>query len=114
VGFSLRIEGNHGKESALVCIVHHISVGARPFQVLLWAIWPRARPLLISYTVLRWEVNLRASTILGLVGRWRPGAGDLQQRATRFLFSPEYSDAVDLWLVLTSDWLGERVRWRVA
>jgi len=44
------------------------SLGARPLQVLFWAIWPQARPLLSSYTVLRWEMNLRASTILGLVG----------------------------------------------
>ena len=44
------------------------SLGARPLQVLFWAIWPQARPLLSSYTVLRREMNLRASTILGLVG----------------------------------------------
>jgi phosphonate transport system permease protein len=44
------------------------SLGARPLQVLFWAIWPQARPLLSSYTVLRWEVNLRASTILGSSG----------------------------------------------
>src|SRR5262249_10814057 len=42
--------------------------GARPLQILLWGIWPQARPTLISYTVLRWEMNLRVSTILGLVG----------------------------------------------
>jgi len=28
------------------------SLGARPLQVLFWAIWPQARPLLSSYTVL--------------------------------------------------------------
>jgi len=35
---------------------------------LLWAMWPQARPLLSSYIVLRWRMNLWASTILGLVG----------------------------------------------
>jgi len=44
------------------------SLGASPVQVLLWAFWPQARSLLISYTVLRRETNLRAPTILGLVG----------------------------------------------
>jgi phosphonate transport system permease protein len=42
--------------------------GARPLQILLWGIWPQARPALVSYTMLRWEANLRVSTILGLVG----------------------------------------------
>jgi phosphonate transport system permease protein len=44
------------------------SLGASPVQVLLWAIRPQARPLLVSYSVLGWETSLRASTILGLVG----------------------------------------------
>jgi phosphonate transport system permease protein len=44
------------------------SLGARPVQLLLWAMWPQARPLLSGFTFLRWEMNLRASTILGLVG----------------------------------------------
>jgi len=42
-------------------------------EAVFWAIWPQARPLLSSYTVLRWEMNLRASTILGLVGSGGPG-----------------------------------------
>src|SRR5262249_38859030 len=44
------------------------SVGARPIQVLLYADWPQARPMLFNYALLRWEANLRVSTILGLVG----------------------------------------------
>jgi phosphonate transport system permease protein len=50
------------------------SLGARPIQLLLWAMWPQARPLLSSYTVLRWEMDLPASTILGGGGL---GTGDL-------------------------------------
>jgi len=42
-------------------------------EAVFWAIWPQARPLLSSYRVLRWEMNLRASTILGLVGGGGPG-----------------------------------------
>jgi phosphonate transport system permease protein len=41
-------------------------LGASPVQVLLWAIWPQARPLVSSYSVLRWETHVRRSTILGL------------------------------------------------
>jgi phosphonate transport system permease protein len=90
------------------------SVGARPLQVLLWAIWPQARPLLTSYTVLRWEVNLRASTILGLVGGG--GLGQAIYNNVQLAFYSRLSTLMLLiyGLVLTSDWLGERVRWRVA
>ena len=90
------------------------SVGARPLQVLLWAIWPQARPLLTSYTVLRWEVNLRASTILGLVGGG--GLGQAIYNNVQLGFYSRLSTLILLIyaLVLTSDWIGERVRLRAA
>ena len=90
------------------------SLGARPLQVLLWAIWPQARPLLSSYTVLRWEMNLRASTILGLVGGG--GLGQAIYNNVQLGFYPRLSTLILLIyaLVLTSDWMGERLRLRVA
>lgn len=86
------------------------SLGARPLQLLLWAIWPQARPLLTSYTVLRWEMNLRASTILGLVGGG--GLGQAIYNNVQLGFYPRLSTLVVLIyaLVLTSDWIGERLR----
>jgi phosphonate transport system permease protein len=44
------------------------STGASPLQILVWAALPEARSTLVSYTVLRWEMNLRASTVVGLAG----------------------------------------------
>jgi phosphonate transport system permease protein len=90
------------------------SLGARPLQILLWAIWPQARPLLSSYTVLRWEMNLRASTILGLVGGG--GLGQAIYNNVQLGFYPRLSTLILLIyaLVLTSDWIGERLRVRVA
>jgi phosphonate transport system permease protein len=90
------------------------SLGARPWQVLLWAIWPQARPLLSSYTVLRWEMNLRASTILGLVGGG--GLGQAIYNNVQLGFYSRLSTLILLIyaLVLTSDWIGERLRIRVA
>jgi len=44
------------------------ALGAGPFQVLSWGLWPQAKRMLASYTVVRWETNLRVSAILGLVG----------------------------------------------
>jgi phosphonate transport system permease protein len=95
------------------------SLGARPLHVLFWAIWPQSRPLLSSYTVLRWEMNLRASTIGGLVNwgarrGWRPGTGDYNNMQLGFY--PRLSTLILLVyaLVLASDWIGERLRLRVA
>lgn len=90
------------------------ALGARPLQVLLWAIWPQARPLMSSYTVLRWEMNLRASTILGLVGGG--GIGQAIYNNVQLGFYSRLSTLILLvyGLVLASDWIGERVRMRVA
>ena len=44
------------------------AIGATPLQRLFWALWPQARETLASYTLLRWETNLRLSTVVGLVG----------------------------------------------
>ena len=90
------------------------SLGARPLQVLMWAIWPQARPLLSSYTVLRWEMNLRASTILGLVGGG--GLGQAIYNNVQLGFYSRLSTLILLIyaLVLASDWIGERLRLRVA
>jgi len=44
------------------------ALGAGPFQLLWWGLWPQAKRMLASYTIVRWETNLRVSAILGLVG----------------------------------------------
>src|SRR6185503_2519467 len=44
------------------------ATGAGPLGCLLWGMLPQARSMLVSYTALRWETNLRASTVVGLVG----------------------------------------------
>ncbi|MGA2353301.1 MAG: phosphonate ABC transporter, permease protein PhnE [Terriglobales bacterium] len=90
------------------------SLGANPLQVLLWAIWPQARPLLSSYTVLRWETNLRASTILGLVGGG--GLGQVIYNNVQLGFYSRLTTLILLIyaLVLASDWMGERLRLSVA
>jgi phosphonate transport system permease protein len=90
------------------------SLGAGPVQILLWAVWPQARPLLSSYTVLRWETNLRASTILGLVGGG--GLGQAIYNNVQLGFYPRLTTLILLIyaLVLASDWIGERLRLKVA
>ncbi|MEE8448912.1 MAG: phosphonate ABC transporter, permease protein PhnE [Thermodesulfobacteriota bacterium] len=42
--------------------------GASRWQMLAYGIMPQALPQFISYTLYRWEVNIRAAAILGFVG----------------------------------------------
>ena len=51
------------------------SIGASRLRILLYGVLPQAAPQLVSYTLYRWEVNIRAAAILGFVG-----AGGLGQR----------------------------------
>jgi len=44
------------------------SVGANRLQVISFAVIPQALPLMLSYSLLYWESNIRAATVLGLVG----------------------------------------------
>lgn len=51
------------------------STGASRLQILFYGIAPQVLPQFISYTLYRWEVNIRVAAVLGLVG-----AGGLGQR----------------------------------
>lgn len=44
------------------------ATGASPLQVLLFAVFPQVLPRLIGLTIYRWDINVRAATILGIVG----------------------------------------------
>lgn len=51
------------------------STGAGKLQILFYGILPQALPQFVSYTLYRWEVNIRVAAVLGFVG-----AGGLGQR----------------------------------
>jgi len=51
------------------------STGARRMQILFYGIFPQVLPQFISYTLYRWEVNIRVAAVLGFLG-----AGGLGQR----------------------------------
>jgi len=85
------------------------ALGAGPLQLLAWALWPQAKPMLAGYTVLRWETNLRVSAILGLVG-----GGGLGQAIYNNVQLGFYSRLATLLLlvyllVMASDWIGDTV-----
>jgi phosphonate transport system permease protein len=44
------------------------AVGANRFQVLMFGIVPQVLPVIIGNVIFEWDVNIRRSTIMGLVG----------------------------------------------
>ncbi|HST23455.1 MAG TPA: ABC transporter permease subunit [Blastocatellia bacterium] len=86
------------------------AIGGRPLQLLFWAIWPQARPTIISYTALRWEMNLRVSTVLGLVGGG--GLGQIIYNNIQLGFYTNLATLIMLVyiMVVATDWLSHRLR----
>ena len=85
------------------------ALGARPFQVLSWGLWPQAKRMLASYTVVRWETNLRVSAILGLVGGGGLGQAVYNNVQLGFYTRLGTLLLVIYGLVLVSDWIGDSV-----
>lgn len=44
------------------------SAGARRSQIVRWGIWPSAQPEILAFCLYRFEISVRASAILGLIG----------------------------------------------
>ena len=44
------------------------ATGAAPLQTLLYAIVPQVKPTFVGVCIYRWDINIRESTVLGLVG----------------------------------------------
>ncbi len=89
------------------------STGATPLQILVWGAWPEARRMLISYTVLRWEMNLRASTVVGLAGGG--GIGIELYNNVQLGFYPRVATLILIvyGMVAVTGWIGDRIRRRL-
>ncbi len=85
------------------------ALGAGPFQILWWGLWPQAKRMLANYTIVRWETNLRISAILGLVGGG--GLGQAVYNDVQLGFYARLSTLLlaIYALVMISDWIGDTV-----
>lgn len=45
-----------------------VATGASPLAVLIKGFWPQVKPAFLSLAVFRWDINVRESAVLGLVG----------------------------------------------
>ncbi len=79
------------------------AVGANRFQVLMFGIVPQILPVVIGNVIFEWDVNIRRSTIMGLVG-----AGGLGLALHRQMASYNYGGiATVLFVILVLIVLGE-------
>ncbi|WP_372468920.1 phosphonate ABC transporter, permease protein PhnE [Microbacterium maritypicum] len=58
------------------------AAGGNTAQVTRWALWPAAAPTLLSFALYRFEINIRTSAVLGLVGAG--GIGSMLANYTNF------------------------------
>jgi phosphonate transport system permease protein len=89
------------------------STGASSLAVLLFVQLPSMLPVLLSYTLFRWECNMRAATLLGFVG-----AGGIGSQLIISMKLFQYNEvltlaATILLLVILVDVVGQVIRTRV-
>ncbi|GLJ81061.1 phosphonate ABC transporter, permease protein PhnE [Microbacterium imperiale] len=58
------------------------AAGGSPVQVLRWGVWPQATPVFLSFWLYRFEINVRSSAVLGLIGVG--GIGDMLTTYTQY------------------------------
>lgn len=58
------------------------AAGGSTVQVLRWGVWPSATPDFLSFWLYRFEINVRASAVLGLIGVG--GIGDMLTSYTQY------------------------------
>ena len=89
------------------------ATGASPLQVVRYAVVPQIVPPFIAFTIYRWDINVRMSTIIGFVGGG--GLGSLLFQYTQLL--QWRAAATALWaitlVVAAMDYLSAKVREKV-
>ncbi|MDN3310305.1 phosphonate ABC transporter, permease protein PhnE [Microbacterium oryzae] len=58
------------------------AAGGTTAQIVRWALWPAVAPALMSFALYRFEINIRTSAVLGLVGAG--GIGSMLSNYTNF------------------------------
>ncbi|ABD06633.1 Phosphonate uptake transporter [Rhodopseudomonas palustris HaA2] len=86
------------------------ATGAGPGQVISYGIWPQILPAFATIAVFRWDINIRESTVLGLVGAG--GIGLALESSLNTLAWPQVSLILLMILstVVVSEWITAKVR----
>ena len=86
------------------------ATGANKYQVLVYGIVPQVLPAFAGISVFRWDINIRESTILGLVG-----AGGIGLYLSSSISSLAWTQVSVILLVIIatvilSEWLSAKIR----
>ncbi|MHA1524017.1 MAG: phosphonate ABC transporter, permease protein PhnE [Alphaproteobacteria bacterium] len=86
------------------------ATGASRWQIMAFGIVPQIMPAFAGIAVFRWDINIRESTVLGLVGAG--GIGLQMQASLNVLAWPQVSLIllIILFAVLISEWVSAKVR----
>ena len=90
-----------------------MAVGANKFKIAVWAVWPQVASSVLSYTFYAFELNVRASTVLGYVGA---GGIGVKLNEALGLFRYERVSIIILFIfavVVVVDALSEAIRRRL-
>lgn len=89
------------------------ATGASRAQTMAWGVVPQVAPTLAGISVFRWDINIRESTVLGLVGAG--GIGVKLESALGTLAWPKVTVLLILIFatVIVSEWVTARVRRRL-
>jgi phosphonate transport system permease protein len=90
------------------------ATGANRFQTIVYAIVPQMVPPFLSFTIYRWDINVRLATIIGLVG-----GGGIGQLLFQWLNQFQWQNAgIAAWLITITvtgmDYLSTELRKRAA
>lgn len=86
------------------------ATGASGAQVMHYGIWPQILPAFAGTTVFRWDINIRESTVLGLVGA---GGIGLELQSSINIVAWQQVSVILLVILATvalSEWVSSRVR----
>ncbi len=110
IGFVGKLLYEAIEETDLTQVEAITSTGASRSQVLNYAIVPQVLPTFFGISVFRWDINIRESAILGLVGAG--GIGMQLQSSLNVLAWPQVTliILVVLATVVVSEWISAKVR----
>lgn len=89
------------------------ATGASPLQVMRYAVVPQVVPQFIAFTLYRWDINVRMSTVVGLVG-----GGGIGFLLTQYINLLQWNQAgTAIWMiaivVMTIDYVSAVIRERI-